>query len=84
MRWPTFRFWTRPRHLHELRIDHHARPNRLQPVDDYVVARLQAVLNLPQPIVHQSRANCPRDNFMPVGDDVHYLLALVVIDGPVA
>src|SRR5262249_54032602 len=68
----------------ELRLDGEARPDVLQAVDDHPLARLQALSNLPQPVVHLAQVNGPGDDLVPILDDVEDLLARVAVEGALA
>ena len=70
--------------MHELRLDDDPRPDLLQAVDDHPLARLQAVLDRPQPVVQRPHADRAGDDLVLVVDDVEDLLALVVVEGAVA
>src|SRR5207245_1265459 len=65
------------RHVHELRLDRDARSHLLQAVDDHLLARLQAVGDLPQAVVERSESNGTGDHFAVLVHDVDDRLPLV-------
>src|SRR5512135_606078 len=74
----------RDRHVHEFRLDRDARPHLLQPVDDHLLARLQAVGDLAQTVMKCSQPDGAGDHLVLLVDNVEDLLALIGVEGALA
>src|SRR5207247_3109971 len=73
----------RDRHVHQLGFDGGARPHLLQAVDDYALARLEAVGDLAQTVMKCSQLNGAGDHLVLLIHDVDDLLPLIGVQGAV-
>src|SRR5438874_2127677 len=67
----------RNRHIHQVRLDRDTGPHQLYPVDDDLLARLQAVLDSPQAIVDWAQPDRSGDDLVILIHDIDNFLSLI-------